>query len=67
MTYYTILRCPEKRPRKRFPLSCLDECVWVVCAVLPFILDVKFVDVPAGAGSHRRKVTQDFSIFLLRC
>ena len=31
-----------------------------VCVVIPFILDVRFVDVPAG-------VTQDFSTFLLRC
>ena len=34
-----------------------------VCVVIPFILDA-----PAGVGSHRRKVTQDFSsTFLLRC
>ena len=32
----------------------------VVCVVIPFILDVRLVDVPAG-------VTQDFSTFLLRC
>ena len=31
-----------------------------VCVVIPFILDVRFVDVPAG-------VTQDFSTSLLRC
>ena len=30
-----------------------------MCVVVPFILDVRFVDVPAGA-------TQDFSTFLLR-
>ena len=36
------------------------------CVVIPFILDVGVVDVPAG--SHRRKATQDFSsTFLLRC
>ena len=37
-----------------------------VRVVMPFSLDVMFVDVPAGVGSHR-KVTQDFSTFLLRC
>ena len=31
-----------------------------VCVVIPFILDVRFVDVPAG-------VIQDFSTLLLRC
>ena len=36
-----------------------------VCVVIPCILDVRLVDAPAG--SHRRKVTQDFSTFLLRC
>ena len=37
-----------------------------VCVVIPFILDVRFVDVQPG--SHRRKATQDFSsTFLLRC
>ena len=40
--------------------------VMCVCIVIPFILDVRFVGVPAGA--HRIKVTQDFSsTFLLRC
>ena len=41
-------------------------CLCIV-VVIPFILDVRFVDVPAGV-SHRRKVAQDFSsTFLLRC
>ena len=31
-----------------------------VCAVIPFILDARLVDTPAG-------VTHDFSTFLLRC
>ena len=31
-----------------------------VCVVIPFILDVRLVDAPAG-------VTQDLSTFLLRC
>ena len=31
-----------------------------VCVVIPFILDVRLVDVPAG-------VTQDFYTFLVRC
>ena len=31
-----------------------------VCVVIPFIPDVRFVDVPAG-------VTKDFSTFILRC
>ena len=31
-----------------------------VCVVIPFILDVRSVDVPAG-------VTKDFFAFLLRC
>ena len=31
-----------------------------VCVVIPFILDVRFVDIPR---SHRRKVTQNFSTF----
>ena len=36
-------------------------CVCVcVCVVMPFILDVRLVDAPAG-------VTQDSSTFLLRC
>ena len=63
----------------------------LVCVVIPFILDVRFVGVPAGVtqevcvcvssshlfwksglwmyqpGYHRRKVTQDFSNFLLLC
>ena len=34
--------------------------VMCVCVVIPFILDVRLVDAPAG-------VTQDFSTFLLRC
>ena len=38
----------------------------VVVVVIPFILDVRFVDV-YQPGSHRRKVTQDFSTFLMRC
>ena len=38
----------------------------IVVVVIPFILDVRFVDV-YQPGSHRRKVTQDFSTFLLRC
>ena len=38
----------------------------VLCVVFPFILDIKFLDVPAGG--HGRKVTQDFkSISPLRC
>ena len=44
----------------------VNTCVFVcVCVVIPFILDVRLVDAPAG--SYRRKVTQDFSTFLLRC
>ena len=35
-----------------------------VCVVLPFILDVRLVAYQPG--SHRRKVTQDFSTLLLR-
>ena len=36
-------------------------CVCVcVCVVIPFILDVRLVDVPAG-------VTQGLSTFLLQC
>ena len=38
-------------------VGCTSVCVWVV---IPFILDVRLVDVPVG-------VTQDFSTFLLRC
>ena len=41
-------------------------CVCLLCVVIPFILDVRLVDAPP-AGSHRRKVTQDLSAFLLRC
>ena len=38
-----------------------DKCVCVcVCVVIPFILDVRLVDVPAG-------VTQDLSAFLVQC
>ena len=40
--------------------------VSVVCVVIPFILDVRLVDAPAGV-THRRKVTHNFSTFLLRC
>ena len=41
-------------------------CVCVcMCVVVPFILDVRFVDVPARVT--REKVTHDFSTFLLRC
>ena len=42
---------------------CVCVCVFIfvcVCVVIPFTLDVRYVDVPAG-------VTQDFSTFLLRC
>ena len=45
---------------------CIYICIYVcVCLLIPFILDVRLVDVrlvdvPAG-------VTQDFSTFLLRC
>ena len=39
----------------------------VVCVFFPFILDIKFVG-RTQPGSHRRKVTQDFSsTFFLRC
>ena len=44
----------------------LSVCVFFLCAVVPFILDVRFVDAPTGV-IHRRKVTQNFSTFLLRC
>ena len=40
-----------------------------VCVFFPFILDIKFVERTSPAlGSHRRKVTQDFSssTFFLR-
>ena len=40
--------------------------VIAVVVVIPFIMDVRFVDV-YQPGSHRRKVTQDFSTFLMRC
>ena len=40
--------------------SC-NMCVCVcVCVIIPFILDVRLVDAPAG-------VTQEFSTFMLRC
>ena len=42
-------------------------CVCVVCVVIPFIVDVRFVDLYLPAGLHRRNVTQDFSTVLLRC
>ena len=38
---------------------------YVLCVFFPFILDIKWTYQP---GSHRRKVTQDFSsTFFLRC
>ena len=40
--------------------------VVVVVVVIPFIPDVKLVDVSA-AGLHRRKVTPGFYTFFLRC
>ena len=47
--------------------STLYECVCCVSPSHLFILDVRFVDVPAGV-THRRKLTQDCSsTFLLRC
>ena len=42
-----------------------DEAVMESYANILFILDVRFMDVPAG--SHGRKVKPDFSTFLLRC
>ena len=44
-------------------LGCVCVCL---CVFIPFILDVRHVDVPA-AVTHKRKVTHDFSTFLLRC
>ena len=46
-------------------MPCLQTVVLCGCGccagvVIPFILDVRLVDAPAG-------VTQDFSTFLLRC
>ena len=38
---------------------------WSV-VVISFIMYTRLVDAPAG-GSHKRKFTQDFSTFLLRC
>ena len=46
-----------KAPYMLHELYCISG---TVCVVIPFILDVRFVDVPA-------RVTQDFSTFLLRC
>ena len=37
-----------------------------MCIVIPFILDVRYVDVPAAGSHSRRKVIQNFSTFLLR-
>ena len=34
--------------------------------VIPFILDIRLMDLPAGV-THRMKLTQDFSTFFLRC
>ena len=48
-------RGPHRRGSRRPPRVCV-----CVCIAIPFILDVGFVDVPAG-------VTQDFSTFILRC
>ena len=36
-----------------------DYCSDFECVVISFILDVRVVDVPAGATQYRRKVTQD--------
>ena len=47
---------PSNTKNRMFPWG-MCACV---CAVVPSILDVTVVDVPAG-------VTQDFSTFLLRC
>ena len=45
----------------------LMVCSVFVCVFFPFILDIKFVWT-CQPGSHRRKVTQDFSsTFFLRC
>ena len=41
-------------------------CVCVcVCVVIPFVLDVRFVDVPAGVTQEEGHT--GFSTFLLRC
>ena len=51
-TIYSILYAGYHTVR-----ACVCACV---CVVIPFILDVRLVDAPAG-------VTQDFSTFLLWC
>ena len=43
--------------------SCIIRCV-CVCVFFPFILEVRWTYQP---GSHRRKVTLDFSSTFLRC
>ena len=50
------------------PVILVCVCVCVCVYIIPFILVVRLVDAPYQPGSHRRrKVTQDFSTFLLRC
>ena len=46
--------------------ACMHVCMHVcVCAVIPFILDVRFVDVPAGVTQEEGH-TAYFSTFFLR-
>ena len=59
----------------RVDVGCSDKnSIWqlganvhCVCVVIPFILDVRLVDAPAGVTQTGGNVTQDFSTFLLRC
>ena len=56
-------RAPRRNPSVE---SSLKHSV-VLCFVIPFILDVRIVDAPAGV-TQEEGYTQDFSsTFLLRC
>ena len=73
-TYWYALQQPyrgvQKRGNKKVlpgdrlcgpPFFRIEDLVYCVCVCIPFIVDVRLVDVPAG-------VTEDFSsTFLLRC
>ena len=50
----------DKTKTKTKKIGEVFDPVFFLCVGIPFILDVRLVDVPAG-------VTQDFSTFLLRC
>ena len=45
---------------------CVHYVVCVVCVVIPFILDVRFVDIPAGVTQEEAH-TGYLHLFLLRC